>query len=111
MTNQTDADFVVNNPDGSATLQCRLDSSAPGDWATCPTPLHFAASGEGYHTLEVRSIDNAGNAERLGSVPLDGGHDGSGRADIRQRARQPDDEHVGELHVLLGRGDLVRLHP
>ena len=65
VTNQTGVDFVVDNPDGSATLQCRLDSSAPGDWTACPTPLHFAVAGEGSHSLEVRSLDTAGNPSSI----------------------------------------------
>ena len=65
--------------DSSTTLQCRLDSSAPGDWAACPSPLHLTVAGEGSHTLEVRSLDDAGNASTKDDVHLDGRHDGSGR--------------------------------
>ena len=36
VTNQTGVDFVVANPDGSAVLQCRFDSSSPGDWTHLP---------------------------------------------------------------------------
>ena len=62
VTNQTGVDFVVANPDGSAVLQCRVDSTSPGGWTTCPSPLHLVVAGQTLHTLEVRSVDTAGNA-------------------------------------------------
>jgi hypothetical protein len=58
-TNQTGVDFLVDNPDSSATLQCRLDG---GLWTTCPSPLHFTVGSQGAHTLQVRAVDAAGNA-------------------------------------------------
>ena len=62
VTNQTGVDFVVANPDGSSVLQCRVDSSSPSGWSTCPSPLHLVVAGQTLHTLEVRSVDTVGNA-------------------------------------------------
>jgi hypothetical protein len=57
-TNQTTADLVLGNLDGSSTLQCRVDS---GSWVTCPDPLHFSPFADGDHTIDVRAVDVAGN--------------------------------------------------
>jgi hypothetical protein len=63
-TNQTTADLVLGNLDGSSTLQCRVDS---GSWVTCPDPLHFSPFADGDHTIDVRAVDVAGNTN--GTVP------------------------------------------
>jgi hypothetical protein len=64
VTNQTGVDFLVDNPDSSATLQCRLDG---GSWNTCPSPVHYTVSVQGAHTLQVRAVDAAGNASAASS--------------------------------------------
>jgi hypothetical protein len=60
-TNQTTADLVLGNPDGSSTLECRVDSVQPTDWVTCPSSLHWTGFIDGDHTIDVRAIDLAGN--------------------------------------------------
>jgi len=60
-TNQITADLVAGNLDGSSTLQCRLDSTSPAAWATCPSPLHWSGLSAGSHTIDLRAVDAAGN--------------------------------------------------
>jgi hypothetical protein len=67
-TNQTTVDLVAGSLDGSSTLQCRLDSALPADWATCPTPLHWSGLFAGNHTIDLRAADAAGNQSTVVSV-------------------------------------------
>jgi hypothetical protein len=48
-----------------ATFECRLDSAA---WFPCSSPKTFSGLSDGSHTIEVRSIDAAGNVESIPSV-------------------------------------------
>src|ERR1044072_1512160 len=60
------ADFSFNGTDagsGIASLECRLDSSAPATGPTSAAPLNLPGLAEGAHTFEVRPIDNADNTD------------------------------------------------
>ncbi len=48
---------------GIASLECRLDSSAPEDWKVCTSPQLYSSLAEGAHKFEVRALDKAGNAD------------------------------------------------
>src|SRR4029079_17350854 len=65
-TNQSGWDFVIANPDSTATLQCSLDG---GTWTACTTSSHFVAATQTSHTLEARAVDAAGNG-RLPAGPF-----------------------------------------
>ena len=58
-TNQTTADVVLDIADPSDSLECRLDTTT---WSPCPTPLHWSGLAEGGHVLNLRPVDEAGNA-------------------------------------------------
>ncbi len=62
------AEFTFSGADaggsGLASLQCRLDSTAPGSWATCTSPKTYTSLADGAHSFEVRAIDKAGNADQ-----------------------------------------------
>ncbi len=65
LVNVTTASFTFGGEDpggsGVASLQCRIDSAAPGDWGACTSAKQYSDLSEGSHTFEVRAIDNAGN--------------------------------------------------
>jgi hypothetical protein len=67
-TNQTTADIVAGNLDGSSTLQCRLDSVSDAAWATCSSPLHWSGLSAGPHTLDLRAVDTAGNQSAISTT-------------------------------------------
>jgi CSLREA domain-containing protein len=50
-------------PASAIAFQCRLDSQAPADFASCTSPETYTALSEGRHTFEVRAVDAAGNAD------------------------------------------------
>jgi hypothetical protein len=50
--------FAVDDAD--ATTQCRVDGGA---WAACTSPYRVAGLSLGWHTVDVRSTDAAGNVE------------------------------------------------
>ena len=67
-TTNTTANFQFAGTDnfsgaGSLTFQCRLDSTAPGDWAACTSPKQYLGLGGGSHKFEVRAVDQAGNLD------------------------------------------------
>ncbi len=58
--------FSGEDPGGSGLngFQCRLDSSNPGDWASCSSGVQYPGLADGSHTFEVWAIDKAGNADQ-----------------------------------------------
>ena len=48
---------------GALTYECRLDSTAPGDFVACTNPKTYLGVGSGSHTLDVRAVDQAGNRD------------------------------------------------
>ena len=52
--------FTASEP---GTFQCRLDSSAPADWAPCTSPQTYSSLPDGPHTFEVRATDGVGNVD------------------------------------------------
>ncbi len=64
LTNSTTADFTFSGSDpggsGVASFECKLDSGA---FSPCTTPLKLTGLTPGAHSLEVRAIDQAGNAD------------------------------------------------
>jgi hypothetical protein len=50
-------------PPGEIEFQCRLDSQAPADFGSCTSPKTYAGLAQGSHTIEVRAVDLAGNAD------------------------------------------------
>jgi hypothetical protein len=67
LVNVATASFSFTGDDtsgsGIASFQCRIDSEAPGAWETCTSAKQYASLSEGSHKFEVRTIDNAGNAD------------------------------------------------
>lgn len=55
--------FGFDSSDPSAVFECRLDSSAPADFAPCSSPFTTAALADGPHTLDVRAVDDLGNRD------------------------------------------------
>jgi hypothetical protein len=53
-------DFTSNELGG---FECRLDSTAPGDFDPCAAHTEFEDLAPGEHTLDVRSADLAGNVD------------------------------------------------
>ncbi len=53
-------DFASNELGG---YECRLDSTAPGDFDPCAEHSEFEDLAPGEHTLDVRALDLAGNAD------------------------------------------------
>jgi hypothetical protein len=58
-------EFSGEDPGGSGTasFQCRLDSSEAGAWSACSSPKGYAGLADGPHRFEVRAIDGAGNVD------------------------------------------------
>ncbi len=52
--------FTASEP---GTFQCRLDSTAPADWAPCTSPHTYSSLPDGPHTFEVRATDGVGNVD------------------------------------------------
>jgi len=50
-------------PGPNLRYECRLDSTAPGDFAPCLSPKSYSGLGLGAHTFEVRAVDLVGNAD------------------------------------------------
>lgn len=59
-TSDTTGSFVFQSSEAGSTFQCRIDGGA---FATCAASFTTAALAAGSHTLEVRAIDPAGNAD------------------------------------------------
>ncbi|HTU14842.1 MAG TPA: Ig-like domain-containing protein [Solirubrobacterales bacterium] len=56
ISNVTTQEFAFEASEPDATFECRLDSSAPGDWSVCTSPVSYTGLGEGTHTVEVRAL-------------------------------------------------------
>ena len=63
LSNSTTQAFTFTSPDGTATFQCRIDSTNPAAFSACTTPKTFSNLGDGPHTVDVRAVDPAGNAD------------------------------------------------
>ncbi len=64
-TSFTDATFEFTGSDNATavTFECRLDSTDPGDFAPCVSPITYTGLGLGTHTFEVRAKDFSGNVD------------------------------------------------
>jgi Domain of unknown function (DUF4082)/Bacterial Ig-like domain/Bacterial Ig domain len=66
-TANTTAEFAFSGSDGTgsgiASFQCRRDSNAEGDWATCVSAVKYTSLADGPHKFEVRAIDKVGNVD------------------------------------------------
>ena len=58
--NDTTPEFTFSSSEASASFECRVGSAA---FASCTSPHTVAPLPVGGHTLEVRAIDRAGNAD------------------------------------------------
>ena len=56
--------FGFSADESGSSFECRLDSSAPGDWAACSSPKPYTNLADGSHTFEVRATDGAGNTDQ-----------------------------------------------
>lgn len=59
-TSDATGSFEFASDDAGATFECRLDGGA---FSTCPANYTTDALSDGEHTLEVRAVDPAGNAD------------------------------------------------
>ncbi len=55
-----DATFTFTSSESGGTFECSLDGAA---FAVCVTPLGLTGLAQGEHTLRVRAVDTAGNAD------------------------------------------------
>src|SRR5206468_2302286 len=53
--------FASTEP--SSTFECRLDSTNPADFVSCPQSDSVSVGATGPHTLDVRATDRAGNTD------------------------------------------------
>ena len=60
LTNDNTPTFTFSSADTGASFECRVDTAA---FASCTSPYTTAALADGAHTLEVRAVDAAGNAD------------------------------------------------
>ena len=56
--------FSFSADESGSSFECRLDSSDPGDWASCSSPKPYTNLADGSHTFEVRATDGAGNTDQ-----------------------------------------------
>jgi hypothetical protein len=56
----TSASFSFSASESDSTFQCRLDDGA---FSSCSSPKSYSALGDGTHSVSVRAIDRAGNAD------------------------------------------------
>ena len=61
LTSDSSPTFEFAADESGSTFECRLDSTAPGDWASCTSPSTTPGLSEGAHTYEVRATDSTGN--------------------------------------------------
>jgi parallel beta-helix repeat protein len=67
-TNATTASFSFTGtdettPEPALAYECRLDSQAEGDFTACSSPQTYSELASGFHTFEVRAIDQSENAD------------------------------------------------
>jgi hypothetical protein len=63
-TTDTNASFTYSSTETNSTFECRLDSTLPADFASCPTSgKSYTGLGLGSHTFAVRAKDAAGNTD------------------------------------------------
>lgn len=62
-TNSASAAFGFSSPGGTASFECRLDSSGGGTWQNCSPPKSYSGLADGSHTFEVRARDAAGTVD------------------------------------------------
>lgn len=55
-----DSSFAFSSPDSTATFECQMDS---GSFASCASPMNYAALSPGSHTFTVRARDSVGNID------------------------------------------------
>lgn len=61
-TTSATAQFSFASSEEGAVFECELDS---GEWQPCSNPSVFAGLHYGIHTLQVRSVDIAGNVDEI----------------------------------------------
>lgn len=61
LTSSASPTFEFSSTDDDATFECRLDSTAPGDFTACTSPRNLSGLTEGPHTFEVRAVDPSDN--------------------------------------------------
>jgi hypothetical protein len=52
--------FTASEP---GTFECRLDSTAAGDWGPCASPKSYGSLADGSHAFEVRAADELDNVD------------------------------------------------
>ena len=60
LTGSDSATFVASSSEPGSTFECSLDGGA---YAACSAPLTFTGLADGAHTIDIRSIDAAGNVD------------------------------------------------
>ena len=66
-TSASYAIFSFHSPDGTATLECRLDGpgSTTGLWGACASPKTYRGLASGAYTFSARATDPAGNTDPI----------------------------------------------
>ena len=66
-TSASYAIFSFHSPDGTATLECRLDGpgSTTGLWGACASPKTYTGLASGAYTFSARATDPAGNTDPI----------------------------------------------
>ncbi len=54
------ANFTASSDESPVTFECKVDGGA---WAACPDPITFTGLADGSHTVLIRAVDAAGNAD------------------------------------------------
>ncbi|MFP2957252.1 Ig-like domain-containing protein [Myxococcus sp. 1LA] len=66
LSNSADATFDFSSNESDVTYECRLDGAVL--FTACTNPVTFPALAQGYHTLQVRAVDTAGNVDPTPAV-------------------------------------------
>ena len=67
VTQEQSAAVAFSSSDDTAVFECRINGGA---WAACASPLHLAGLQPGVHGVQVRAVDEAGNADAVGAERL-----------------------------------------
>ncbi len=102
-TNSTGATFTFSANEAPVTFECQLDGAG---FAPCTTPQNYAGLSDGAHVFQVRATDGLGNVGTAATYPWIIDRNPPNTA-VDTGPTNPDQRHLGHLHVQLER---ARLH-